>query len=1437
MEISWIGAQEPFKPEGNDLIVDTLPPVLGLGVVAVSPVDLAAFTEEAGIPYPTNPAAKAQLLPLVAQWKNEKAQQVIAAQAESTVPQGINPLLVGAGAAGLAGLGIAAWPHLQKLGQTPAAASDQAVADAVAANTQGPAIPYPPNQQTANAPAGTRVVRKTNEKPGDRLQHLRNGNLIDNGALMGASRLGTLQSRSRDEYSLKSIWQDPVLGPQMAAADTPELQQALVDRLSVEKPDVAVKVAQAIADRSSRFADIQTVKTFGDLPKKAADGTVYRIQDTNETVVYNNSGRGEKWQSASAAGVRKRMAETGRDAYGSVTMEESLQQAMAKPGVSAMAQTRRTSGGMFQPGYDPDRVFVDDNGNVMGDRDNGTYYLGNSRHRELAEKALLQQRTEAVQAQRKQDGLPPANGQELIELVRAAGGVRIRDVNTGLVDGGVSGDAARYHTAWEETQPGSGIYKVDKDGNLVPRLISPSVSVTRMINGEPTEVVLKPKGVSDEEWTRPRSAMTMEPDVGNVRLDNVLADKEDALNKGLMEPLPASRASRQGASGFIGEPVHFVDEQRGEVVTPVPQFTGKTRRVQGNDGKVVEVREAVPSVYEGIYVETPVTQFVPNGKTETRWDATKEAYVQVPLGQQELVLDGSGNIQYNRRLATPQDLVAYTENTEYDAPPYRGKTASEAVFAMQAPNYNYSNENFQQNPYILKEPRDSYGRALAAAAELTASGLPPAEIYSRYGVDQPMVDRAQAFQNGELSSAVQRATELEGAHAVGGHTHKDWLTQVLSSLAVQPRDDAWQLSQLEQSGTREDSAELARNWLNANPGIAEVLSSNLGDVPVVEQLNIVQEALGDAAADFPKAVAWAQQNNPELAERARLGGEGSFGFDQFSKTYVRKAVIGSVAALKNEGGAAASSITLPADVGELLALEARAMNPSDPRIEVAINQRIGGTTSPIEAVWKLDGILSDVAETRLNDPNANGSRLAEQFFKAAQPGDGSRVGGMKSRYGARTDASYDALRAPSPGEEVASRMPIAIKFGSKAGIDGGSWNRDDLAPAADAIQQAVHKSGLTVSSDPSLIDPSLPKSGSSKSVLAAKTGGKGRAFAVNKILDNEAKVLQGQIYDLTKSKRNGDLSDAEFKTAVAGLKAQIQSLVGRQRTLDATRAGNETLLLESNYQARTNAGREGRGYVLDLASNGVVRALPDIGSNTVSYEQVFEKPSMGQEEGSYDAEVLAQSARDAGQGGERQLDDLEPVTAEVGSDYHRAIRQAEREGSMTDVEAYTPRKRIREWVAERAMQAGAPAAETRYVSGQSPVAPPVLDRSRQSESSEEMLQRLALSGQMPSAEQTAARVLQPVPQSTAGSASAKSYRVMADTLAASRQQAPVITDRERQVATTGHYADYMDKLYSQGLTKNAQPKQVGNNRMGAYVAPSDAAIAGRVNFLRKRGIL
>lgn len=1435
----------------------------------VSPVDIQAWASETGAEYPSTPAEKAAVLPAVAAWKREQLADAQAARGQNALA---TPLMV-LGGVGLGLGGLAIYQHLRKQGHS----HDSAVAAAKTAeggsdigtrtppppppggpsgpsgrapSPGGPAAPGPqpqgPSPQRPPAPSGppaapapepTRVTAAAAAEP----QPQAGGRAArpTKGVLTGANRSGTLQARFRGDYNNRSIWTDPELGPLLAQATTPELQEQLVQSLA-GNPARALAVKQALEIANDERVPIINISSIEELPsaESVPDGTAYRLGDTGDVVVANRQPvkrdprypRG--WQSGSTSGVRFRLAPTNKDAYGTDTLAEN----------EALQLSKVKRKPTLQPGYYPDNAIYSDDGTELFSEELGRLRMDDPVHRSAAGQMLLADRLARVKKAN-----PGITSEEALAAANLIGGTRIAESNTqpmqklpytgrvAIPKRDVNGDIVRLG-----------------DGKIVQLTRSPRLLTSQaLVDGVLTTMQAPPEGFTSAQWTKPRPVFGYKnSNADEIRLDQVFSDKEDGSTQGLMEPLPASRGSY--ASGWVVDKLDLGDYAHNNNGVAQPLTTTTTyKEVTTPGGNIIQIPT---STIDGLWVETPRTTFVPNGRTRTKWDPSTESYIQVPLGQRKPVLSLDGqiitdyderpagsSIVYDRRPAKPQDLWTYSWAGD-TAPPYLGKTAAEAATAMPALPYDYSRAEhtvktfdgkthrvpaFQQNRFILAEIDDSYSKALTAG-DLIAKGADPAKTLSLYGTDLPTVNRALAYRNGTLAMPSTRTGPWKSVDSVGGHTSEDWLSQVLSSMQLAGRPGAHRLAELQNSTTRESSAEIARGWLNANPGIAETLASNFSNIRVDEQLNVVQEALGQAAEDWPKAIAWGQVNMPEVAARAQLDGEGRFGFEQFQKSYVRKAVLGAAAELNNAGGGQAASVTIPAHVSELLMLEARRANPHAPKLEEAINARVAGATTPVEALWKLDGILSDAASDKLTEGYTNGSRLAEGFFAAAQPGDGSHVGAMKQRFGARVDSAYNSTAAPGRQEQPASRLPLAINFGTTVSAgEGSSFNPNDTRSAKEAAIRAVVAGNVTTSSDPSVINPDLPKSRKEQSFLTQKTGGSSRAFAVNKVLENKVKALQGSRHQLKDDLAAGDITKEEHDLKVRKINAAVRRVIRDQNMLDNVRAGNEILIGEAN-RGVIGTG-EGRGYVLDLGDNGVVRALPDTGSSVFSYESLFDTRE-GENDEYFSREQLRESQMAEGDATTPYADTsgtlYEPVASDPNSGVLRALKEADRESPMSDAEAAGALQHL------RYNQAIARLRQQQQQQQKQAIAPPTANPSPLGAAAPEP-QRATYAGSGPigDIQRTVAAQLFPSEELLAARSqalqTARAYRPMANTLAASVQGPAVgYSEQELSDARARHIGDW--------ISKAATPRF---NSAGAQIAGwtggdswhGGARLAGRAN--------
>jgi hypothetical protein len=352
-------------------------------------------------------------------------------------------------------------------------------------------------------------------------------------------------------------------------------------------------------------------------------------------------------------------------------------------------------------------------------------------------------------------------------------------------------------------------------------------------------------------------------------------------------------------------------------------------------------------------------------------------------------------------------------------------------------------------------------------------------------------------------------------------------------------------------------------------------------------------------------------------------------------------------------------------------------------------------------------------------------------------------------------------------------------------------NNSDSTTSLEILNRAVHGEGVRVSSDPTAIDPAFKGVGrkARATLLAQKTGGAARSFAVNKTLDNEVKALLGQRNDARDRLKSNEITMEQFKQIDAGVTAQVKEIIGRQQLLDQTRVGNEALLMDSNREVRTSDGQLGRGYVFDYDSTGRVQAMPDLAGDTVSYEQVFERPTNESDE-SFDRATLEDSRIAEGQSEPERF----PVAMDApAKDPYDAFAR------MSDAEAEPILQRLRD-------------SQQQLHSAQAA-------RSRMDDHLLEL------------------RTGQPAPAK-----GQRSYAVPAaaiEQLNTLRSSMDVPVDAVAR-AKAGHLADYMDKLAAGGLRTSANGKRLLFNdqrKVGPYAEPGEAMVNARINGLRKRGII
>lgn len=1167
----------------------------------LAPTDFAAFSQATGTPYPDSAQQKAALTPIVAEWKAEQQ----AAAAENRGPSAVGTGLALLGAAGLGTAGLAAFNALRRKGLDDAtAASIAKEVETTTRQSTGPAVQSTNN--ISRTPNPVAVARNKAGKIAFQTGYLAPGNIR-----------GTAESRRRGEYSIQGLWNDSTYGPQLRAATTPQLQQELVDSISLKDPDLAANLAAAIELRNSPTAGIvKSVKTEAELPDPARvpEGVAYRVADTKALLTTRRGDSGSaSWVRADAAGVRERLAPTGRAAYGSVTPDEIAE------GDVPIKRPDKKNRAMAQPGYLP----------------------------------------------------PDESNSAVIQLT----------------DADLTAKARKEGYTATELDDGS-IVLLDKSGTPVT---FGDRSATKLLN--------RPIAWSDLAGSDAYADQLPSRD-DDSKLSFTI-DREDEITRGGLETPPATSA----------------------------------------DTKALRLKQSFG------------------------WDL-------IPA-QSRVTSDGR----------TVVDLPYWAERP-YEGGVYIGKTVGELP------------RGDIQDDYVQAKPSDTLARAASAFNAGTLDRASLDAIASRYNVPPREIAEAAARARGDIDLPAPSGYQAPPAHAVGGRTNSDWLTQVLSSLQVAPRPAEAASTAALLSDDPAVRATAARGWLGSNSEIAETLSTILSPLPATDQLSVVAEGLGNAARDFKTAIDWAASSDPELAPHL-TGGRGTPSFDQFAKSYVRRFALGAVAEEGNAGSGRAALINLPADVSELIGTMAVQSGRSP---DAVINELIGSADSPIEALWKLDGELSNAASSNLDEPYTTGSKLAERFWDHSSPGDGTGVGNLKARLGATSQQGYSSQ---DPNFAGTSRLPIAIKFGSRLkGASNSALFNPDQAAVDSIITDAV--SGTARSwTDESVIDPAITSRPRGATALEKAMGdaATGRSFPINATLKNRAANLVNQIKRTREQLGKEGMNAEQRNAAVAPLEAEIQSLADTQvNQLDALRQEGELLLSRANESPVTASGERigtGRGYVLDIdPQSGKVKAMPD----SFTEMGTFDRPEGGDDGREFFDRSLVEDLQREG------TLDAQPAATEVSSapsatdqtlrDYGHGTREASLNftslGPGPDAASGAERDRA---LAELHRQG--------YGAAYQPAG------------SERLSNR-----------ELALRV-------------ARAHLDRAHTLTPTAVNAVPAgpSEADATAARASIAGDYWDKVVSRGGFRPTKGGSANLNGMPAFTEPSPATIAGRVNFLRKRGIL
>jgi hypothetical protein len=1384
--------------------------VLGLGVVAVSPVDLQAFTEEAGIPYPTNPAAKAQLLPLVAQWKSEKAQQAIAAQAESSVPQGINPLLVGAGAAGLAGLGIAAWPHLQKLGQTPAVVSDEAVADAVSA-AGGPYRSSPPS---------SRALRERPDGYGG--PQLRAGNPYKTSTApemvtRGGRAMGMAPAREQGQYKARSA--EGFHNPDLANLDTPDKRESFLAGIAMANGTDSEEFQSARA----LIRSMETVTPDGVTPTAMISGL------------------------------------TPQQRYGTTTAEEEASRGRA------LAQSRTKSNRSAQAGFRP---------KDSTPQKQALVYKGNRLGGQL--RALL----EAAAAES-----PGDMGATVANTPGALGrNQRVQDLIEGSRSQGrpIGIDAGK-----------ASVFFLDSDQQLKPYLGSQAILGPDRL---PIYTGLRQDGSviaesdlayfpTDDPGFYQRTgashpALSMDQIIANAgdKRDLRYASDEDQAIKGMLVELGPSdpRFSTGVQEGGVADNwtlsrVSAGDERvpldvsgfQSELSAPAAVAGGRLRRALDDH------RARTGESFSENNVITLAADLAREHNIDTAavlrsagFENTQPAARQLsrPRPQAHALAGGAGDAldRIYRSLGMHAGANAWDLEGMVRSGDLRG--AAEAM-ANQLPAFTQVSDG-ALGRLGQDEKLNVVAEGMSAGLKDLATTLQKyPEMASQFGIGKG----AGGFGlDAYLKSYIRDWTTVRGLQLNGGgqptyhipndafeilayegsKNNRSVLHEIedLSRGAASPLEGVLKLDRIVSSAqsTKEgdpntNATRLAQTIFDLQDRdlvSTQLLNESSGEVKLVAgtrraydatsgfyDRNPNEEQLAAALEDYnalsdDTRVGYGE--NATLAARVKgtdyraEGGQARIEEARSAQRWITEHgdELEQQRADFNRGMIRGNGDAAPQSVGRgfvLTSEQSMGLNPATARPGVVLAADTAGLNTSYreelvndENTTPLDLAQDIEREARINNelPVSEGVEIEDSRLKTAVPL--SEAERTASEYGAQklyfknlgegsngAMAEGDAVLALDRARQWQQSLPDTLAYYRSL----KPWTTTvTSAPDATGVKHVLKLQHPSSNWQP---EPGVGfEVGASEPVrgIGPKAPPVDRSVALNP---------PGE-YEPTRVTRPEGLVDGAVDPYQAWYRPAAQRLPGNESIV------REFPLITGGFK-HSDSLPENSGRRMGAVSNQeqVVRQhLPN---------NVTLVPAMRVE------------------GYPDRPDQIAFTTDWAPRPEGRQPLSAEQIFAMTDTQ---PRGEV--------VAAGYPetaalhreALAARSVNGGEGFRDDQLLRDART-ASKNLYDTGELSGYGRRGSTFAQAPIAAAPISAVTPAAQQAV----DTLAASMQQAPVITDRERQVATTGHYADYMDKLYSQGLTKNAQPKQVGNNRMGAYVAPSDAAIAGRVNFLRKRGIL
>lgn len=1090
-------------------------------MAVVAPADFAAFSQATGVDYPASEEEKARLTPLVLQFKA----QVESEQRENRGPNILGGALVGAGLVG-AGIGAAALAqHLKRQGVRPEIADEVATAAAERGRTGRLGEAF-----KAVAPAATKGL--------DRV-----------------TRSGGAISRARGEYDPQGLLQSD-LGRDILNAATPEAQSALVESLAAKGDRRAEDVARLVAVRETG------------LPSEDYRG---------DAVSYNSAADALSRRGPGGVGQV-----SGSERYGTVTPQELQEQGGYLP------QTRRTAAGMMQPGYlEPEEK---DDANLV--LPSGELLMRPSKDAEgnwikvpvkVSEMKALGRYQEAMEkgnVKATYEGVIPKSALVVAERDGTGRPIRVyRDREDAITKGmyeALPGDP--------QVKPLSSTMKsriVAAPGHEFVGPVSqeptrndpyvgadnPYDALTRMQRSSEGEgswktidIPVRRRSYSEIQWDPEAEVIDKH---GRVVKKGAYRPTEPQLMEGgmrepsLYRPQPGVDEPRYGSGRIVG--ASAFEE------IPAQRYTGgiKTANVQ-----TMHYGEAEPEIQD--YSTNRVQNRVIPGDRLDYLDKVDE---------------------YVNALQSSAGLAVSPDSSEAEQLASDVQAARVGISrARQALPTRTVQSTFQQDPYILKELgapggraglrylqreqalKNIYGRSLSRRERIDLA----TEEAQKAGVDPVTVLNAAhgVLTNRRKQETVQKTpgmglgkTTEEAKARLAGTGEGDFLERVYTVLSKQER--------LPGSGERAaalggDDVALAHSFINQIPGLSEMFGTNLKGLSLQEKTGVVFEAVSMAAKDYKKAI----EMFPELGAKAYAGGAGTHFFEQFAKTYVRRATAMMGIEAAGGQGTQASLMTVPAGTSERLAL--KALNTGRSLADV-IDEEIAGADSAADAFARLDARTSGVKKTEaFDDPNTNGSLLAERMWslRAAEAPD-TAMGGLKARLAARSGGTNDR-----PG---VGKFAVALKLGTlipDESIFPGRVGSEDVEYVRKQAIEGPFKSTI----DESVITPGRQRDkDKGETMLDRARSPRARRFPVNSEINAEFKALMQEQQLLSPQDRAAREQD---------FTKRAQNLVAEQLEIDSRRGEIERMTGDFNTTAKDPTGRVlGPGHVLiDLGQGPTVDA-------------------------------------------------------------------------------------------------------------------------------------------------------------------------------------------------------------------------------------------------------